>query len=596
MALGEDQGGGLEGGEDRGGAFGDIARGYEDGEIFGGLVELGDGEGADGGFVAAFEGFEVVGVAAEAFEAMLLGGLGAFDIEAGLLGVFLGGEYDGGGEEGEPGQEEEPARIEDGPGMWCARGHGREFIGARGLGCGAIGARPPYTRGVEGLGCGLMSRRVVITGLGVVTGHGVGMEPLWEALCAGRSALRPIGRFDASGFPCRLAAEVPEPFSAKDFVPKHYRKAVKVMARDIELAVAAASRAVGDARVATRGTLAEDATEKPTYPGSRMGCQIGAGLIAAEADELTGALATARREGGAGLDLKAWGRTGMDALTPLWLLKYLPNMLACHVTIIHGCEGPSNTITCAEASGLLSIAESARVIERGDADMGFAGGAESKVNLMGLLRMDFAGRVAHTGSATDGGPVVRPFDPASAGGLLGEGAGLLVLEAHETAMARGARVYAEIIGQGAGHSPWREAGAMNADEGYQAAVENALDDAGLRADDIDAIVPAGMGIPTMDAGEAGALRSIFGARLAEVPLVTLAPSIGNTMAGWGGLQAAVAAKCVFEQRLPARLHGGTPGAGLQAGAAAARGAALRHVLVATGASGGQNAALILRRG
>lgn len=441
-----------------------------------------------------------------------------------------------------------------------------------------------------------MSRRVVITGLGVVTGHGVGMEPLWEALCAGRSALRPIGRFDASRFPCRLAAEVPEPFSAKDFVPKHYRKAVKVMARDIELAVAAASRAVEDARVVTRGTLAEDATEKPTYPGSRMGCQIGAGLIAAEADELTGALATARGEGAAGLDLKAWGRTGMDALTPLWLLKYLPNMLACHVTIIHGCEGPSNTITCAEASGLLSIAESARVIERGDADMGFAGGAESKVNLMGLLRMDFAGRVAHTGSATDGGPVVRPFDPASAGGLLGEGAGLLVLEAHETATARGARVYAEIIGQGAGHSPWRGAGAMNADEGYQAAVENALDDAGLRADDIDAIVPAGMGIPTMDAGEAGALRAIFGARLAEVPLVTLAPSIGNTMAGWGGLQAAVAAKCLSEQRLPARLHGGTPGAGLQAGATAARGAALRHVLVATGALGGQNAALILRRG
>lgn len=439
-----------------------------------------------------------------------------------------------------------------------------------------------------------MSRPVVITGLGAVSGLGVGIEPLWEGLCAGRSALRPIARFSVAGFPCRLAAEVPEPFSAKDFVPKHYRKAVKVMARDIELAVAAAARAVEDAKLVTRGTLPEGATELMTYPGPRMGCQIGAGLIAAEADELTGALATARKADGLGFDIRAWGERGMDALTPLWLLKYLPNMLACHVTIIHGCEGPSNTITCAEASGLLSIAESARVIERGDADLGFAGGAESKVNLMGLLRMDFAKRLAHTGDATDGSVFVRPFDPHSPGGLLGEGGGLLVLEAEETAKARGARVYARIAGQGGGHSPWRPEGAAEPDEGYQAAVENALDDAELRPDQIDAIVPAALGTPSLDAGEAGALRRVFGPRLRDVPMITIAPNIGNAMAGCGGLQAAIAAKCLLEQKLPARLHAGTPADGLQAGAAATRSATLRHVLVATTALGGQAAALILK--
>src|SRR5690606_32200745 len=177
---------------------------------------------------------------------------------------------------------------------------------------------------------------------------------------------------------------------AKDYVPKSYRKAVKVMARDIELAVAAAKCAVEDARLVTRGALPDGSSEGTTYPASRMGCQIGAGLIAAETDELTAALATAATTAADGrptLDLKAWGdaeggQGAMNNLQPLWLLKYLPNMLACHVTIIHGAEGPSNTITCAEASGLLSIGESVRVIQRGDADLCFSGGAEAPINHM----------------------------------------------------------------------------------------------------------------------------------------------------------------------------------------------------------------------
>jgi 3-oxoacyl-[acyl-carrier-protein] synthase II len=452
-----------------------------------------------------------------------------------------------------------------------------------------------------------MRRNVVITGLGCVTGLGTTTRALWEGLCAGRSALRPITRFDPTGFPTRLAAEVygADPtggtgvaFSAKDFVPKHYRKAVKVMARDIELAVAAAKDAVEDAGLVTRGTLPEDSTDPTTYLSSRMGCHIGAGLIAADGEELTAAFANARSAGDANkLDLAIWGSRGMDHLTPLWLLKYLPNMLACHVTIIHGCEGPSNTITCAEASGLLSIAESTRVIERGDADLCFSGGAESKVNNMGLLRMDFAGRIARTGEATEGAPFVRPFDPAGPGGLLGEAGGILVLEAGEMAANRKARVYARIAGIGAGHTPpaWADDLVEDVNEGYLAAVENALRDAGIGPEQIDAIVPGGIGVPGQDAGEAGALRAVFGARLREIPLVTTAPNVGNTMAGVGGVAAAVGAMCLHEQRLPARLHAGRPADGLDAGAAAARPAKLRNVLVATPALGGQNAAIVLTR-
>jgi len=432
------------------------------------------------------------------------------------------------------------------------------------------------------------------------------MKPVWEGLCAGRSALRRITRFDPSGFACRLGAEVGGSagggggFSAKDHVPKHYRKAVKVMARDIELAVAAAKFAVEDARLVTRGTLPEDSTEATTYRPERVGCHIGAGLISAEANELTAAFATARREGDPGaLDLRAWGARGMENLTPLWLLKYLPNMLACHVTIIHGCEGPSNTITCAEASGLLSLGESTRVIERGDADLCYTGGAESRLNLMGLLRMTFAGRVAATGDETDGSVVLRPYDAESPGGLLGEGGGILTIEAEETARARGAGVYAEVAGIGAGHAPapppWGRGEAGDTSEGLVVAIEAALRGAGVGAEAIDAIVPMACGTPAIDAAEAGALRAVFGGRLGTIPLVTLPPMIGNASAGTGSVQAAVGAMMLREQRLPARVHAGRCPADLQAGPSAGGPARLGHVLVCTGSQAGQSAAVVLKR-
>src|SRR4051812_44932104 len=196
-----------------------------------------------------------------------------------------------------------------------------------------------------------MARRVVITGLGAVSGLGIGATALWEGLCAGRSAIAPITRFDPAGYRCRLAAEVKD-YSAKDFVPKNYRKAVKVMVRDTELVVGAAKCAIEDARLVTRSHAGEQAPEsafQPTYPADRMGCHIGAGLICSDTHEISSAMVTARppdaprevQDKTNGFTLKAWGTVapegggGMENLQPLWMLKYLPNMLACHVTIIH---------------------------------------------------------------------------------------------------------------------------------------------------------------------------------------------------------------------------------------------------------------------
>ncbi|TVQ64741.1 MAG: hypothetical protein EA379_00870 [Phycisphaerales bacterium] len=435
-----------------------------------------------------------------------------------------------------------------------------------------------------------MQRSVVITGLGAVTPFGVGAHALWEGLLRAESRLAPIERFDASGFPCRLAAETRD-FHAKDHVPKSYRKAVKVMARDIELAVGAALDATRDAAVRTRGVL--DSPDEPTtYPAARMGCHIGAGLIAAEADELARALATARDERGA-FDPAAWGDGAMNNLQPLWLLKYLPNMLACHVTIIHDTRGPSNTITCAEASGALSIGESMRVIQRNDADLCFTGGAESKINVMGLLRMDLAGRLAHTGDETDGANVLRPYDPDAPGGLLGEGAGILIIEAEETANTRGATPYARLAGFGAGAAPITGDLPRRA-QGLVNAIERALDDAGATPDDVDAVVPLACGAPGVDELEAHALRATLGTRLKDLPLITITPNIGNAMAGVGALQACAAALALKHQTVPARIHRGATPADLRAGPEAQRDARLRSVLVCTPALGGQNAALLLR--
>lgn len=444
-----------------------------------------------------------------------------------------------------------------------------------------------------------MSRNVVITGLGVVSGFGVGMEPLWAALCEGRSCLAPIRRFDASGFACRLAGELPDGFAAKDHVPKSYRKATKVMARDSEIAVAAAKAAVEDARLLTRGTGDGETAAATTYPPARLGCQIGAGLIAAETDEMAGAMATAVGEDGR-FSLRRWGGEGgqgMEALTPLWLLKYLPNMLACHVTIIHGAEGPSNTITCAEASAMLSIGESMRVIERNAADACFSGGCESRVNVMGLLRWELGGFLSPSGDLSEGCKLVRPYDTSAQGGILGEGGGILILEEESSARARsasGARIFARIAGFGSSHSdPDYAQGAQ--DEGLRYAIENAIEDAGLTAAQIDAIVPMAAGVRRFDEAEAGALAAVFGSRLSSVPLITITPNVGNCVAGHAGLQVAVAAKCLAEQRLPARIHAGKPAAGLDAGAAPSRAANLTSVLVCTGSVGGQNGAVVLAR-
>ncbi len=440
-----------------------------------------------------------------------------------------------------------------------------------------------------------MAEGIVITGIGTVTGLGVSNAALFNGLMEGRSAIRPIESFDAGGFASSLASWI-DGLDAKAIVPKHYRKAVKVMARDTQIAVVASAMAAENAGLVTRVSGGET-----TYPSERMGCLIGAGLIAAEAGELTAALVSASDASG-NMDLKAWGEGAMENLPPLWMLKYLPNMLACHVTILHGCMGVSNTITCGEASGLLSIGESMRVIERGDADVCFSGSAESKLNVLALTRLEQAGRIARTqgmdlypSERPDDNPV-RPFDPESQGQLLGEGGGILIVEREHTAIERGASIAARLVGFGAAHSPHGldtlgppQDAEASANVGLSDAIERALDDAGIGSEDIDAVVPHGAGVRSLDTAEALALGEVFGDR--AIPALTWVTSIGECMAGNGGIQAAIGAMVLCEGRWPRtpRLMGGRMLGEPEAADPP------RHVLVCSTSLGGSNAALVLRR-
>ena len=430
-------------------------------------------------------------------------------------------------------------------------------------------------------------RRVAITGLGAVSAAGIGAQTLWDALLEGRSCIRPVTLFDASEFPCPVAGQVAD-FSARDFVPKSYRKATKVMARDIQLAVAAADLAVKDAGFVTR---AEDADNMTCHPG-RLGCDIGAGLINPDLTELGLAFNTAVADGK--FDLRVWGGQGINNLTPLWLLKYLPNMLSCHVTIIHGCEGPSNAITCGDASGHMSIGEGARWIQRGTADAVIAGGAESKINPMGMLRQSLLKRLP-TDCAGDPARACRPFEGGSAGTIAGEGGALVLLEEMHAAEARGATIYAEIVGFGAASDPGGVDITRPTVGSLDLAVGSALREAGVAPGDVDVIVAHGTGVAGEDAAEADAWTAALGDAARQAPAVALTGAVGSMYAAAGGAELILAAMALHAQTVPPTVN--TTGSGHCSLNLADRAREGDYQYAVTGAFavGGQSGAVVLKK-
>jgi 3-oxoacyl-[acyl-carrier-protein] synthase II len=384
-------------------------------------------------------------------------------------------------------------------------------------------------------------RRVVITGLGLVTPLGDSPDRVWAALSEGMGMVRPLEAFRVAGLPNHIGAEIRD-FDLKNYALPKYRNALrksrKYMARDIQLAVAAAQLAVADAGLAEGGG-------DPT----RIGIDLGAGLISSELDELAPAIGHAS-QGGRPFDFQVWGRESIGMIEPIWLLKYLPNMLACHISILIDCQGPNNTITEADASSNLAIAEAARVIARGRADIMISGGADSKIHPLSLVRMALLENM----SRWKGEPsqACRPFDRRRDGWVPGEGAGILILEEREHALRRGARIHGEVLGGGSGCDAMPAGGLDPEGSGTVVAISAALDEAGLAPGEIGHVSAHGAATRVADLAEARALQRIFGPR--GVPVTALKGYMGNLVSGCGAVELISSLIGVNRGRIPAILN------------------------------------------
>ena len=432
-------------------------------------------------------------------------------------------------------------------------------------------------------------RRVVITGLGVVSPRGLTTGEFWQGLLEGRCGIGPIRAFDAGAFPCRLAGQVPE-YNLRDYVPKSYRKATKLMSRDIELSVIAADGAFKSARATTKA--AESGTM--TFEPNRIAISFGAGLISCDLNELAECVARAITDGK--FDLQKWGTEGMTNLTPLWLLKYLPNMLPCHVGIIHDIQAPSNTITCGEVSAYIAIEEAAEMIKRDDADAAIGGGAEAKVNPIVMLRQCLLKRSTTTSNESPAA-ACRPFDTDASGSVFGEAGGAILLEELEFAQQRNAPILAEYAGAASGNSPNPQYMHIETDgTGLAMTIESALSEAGMKPEQIDLIIPTGTGIPQDDKAEAVALERAFGAALEKIDVWAIKGMTSHTGAAAGAMDVAAAVKAIETGTVGASVNFARPAAGcrLKLTREVAK-KPIRNVLCCGYSFGGQTAAVIVKK-
>jgi 3-oxoacyl-[acyl-carrier-protein] synthase II len=434
----------------------------------------------------------------------------------------------------------------------------------------------------------MSSARVVVTGLGAVSPLGLTADETWAGLCAGRCGIRRIRAFDPTGFPCELAGEVPE-YRIQDHVPRTHRKAIKLMCRDIELAVIAAEEAITSSGLITKAIDPEKVNVDP----ARMASNIGAGIICCDLVELAPAVAASTTDGR--FDLGKWGKQGLELLTPLWLLKYLPNMLACHIGIIHDIQGPSNTITCGEASAHIAIGEAAQVIARGDSDVALTGAAEAKINQMMVLRQHLLKRAVAVGSG-DPDTICRPFDAQACGAIFGEGAGMIVLESLDHAQARHARILAEVAGIGQSNSMSPAYERIEADgRGIRIAVEKAIADADIRPEDIDLVIPHGTAVPHDDLAEARGLEAALGPAARNVPVWPTKSMLSTTGAASGALDVVAAVRAIVEGVIPPAKNFDKPAEGCHLNVATQRrDGRIRHALCCSYTFGGQTAAIVLK--
>ena len=401
-------------------------------------------------------------------------------------------------------------------------------------------------------------RRVVITGLGMITPVGIGWRESWSGLLAGRSGIAPVVSFDTSEFPVHLGAEV-KGFAAESYLR---RQLPASMGRSSQLAVAAARMALEDSR------LNLDVADKRRI-GVSMGTTSGEPQFVERYNDLRRA-------------------EGLEAISGKMLTKYPCNMIPAHVAVEFGLRGPSLMIPTACAAGNYAVGYGFDLIRSGRVDSMLAGGTDafSRITYMGFARL---GAIAKERC--------QPFDKNRKGMVPGEGAAVLVLEEAEAAQARGAKIYAEVLGYGISCDAHHMTAAHPQGEGAVRAMASALRESGVGIDAVDYISAHGTGTPTNDRAESVAVKSLFGESAARVPVSSIKSMIGHTMGAASAIEAAACALALDTGMLPPTINyeEPDPDCDLDYVPNVARRADPRVVLNNAYAFGGNNASLCLAK-
>jgi len=410
-------------------------------------------------------------------------------------------------------------------------------------------------------------RRVVVTGLGCVSPVGNTVDTTWSNLLAGQSGVALITKFDASSFNCKIAGEV------KGFDVESYMSAKEARSMDtfIHYGIAAAAQAVLDAGLPTGEALSEELA-------TRIGCVIGSGIGGLPAIEQTHA---------------EFMQRGARRISPFFVPSTIINMIAGHVSIRFGFKGPNLAIVTACTTGLHCIGQAGRMIEYGDADVVVAGGAEAAVSPLGVG--GFAAMRALSTRNDDPATASRPWDRDRDGFILGEGAGVMVLEEYEHAKARGAKIYAELAGFGMS----ADAGHMTAPnmDGPRRAMVSALRNAGVNADQVNYVNAHGTSTPLGDTNESNAIKAALGDHAKNVVVNSTKSMTGHLLGGAGGLESVITVLALHHQKSPPTINifNQDPGCDLDYCANVARDLKIDVAVKNNFGFGGTNGSLVFKR-
>lgn len=382
---------------------------------------------------------------------------------------------------------------------------------------------------------GSSRKRIVVTGVGVVSPIGIGKTAFWNNLTVGRTGIGRIESIPHGHFPSKLAAQVRD-FDPLALLPE--KRLLKTMSRDIQLGVASAVLSMTDADL-----------EAGDVDPDRLGVVFGAGRMSTTPQELAEAVRAA--SAGGGFDAARWNEEAMGRVSPLWLLRQLPNMPAAHVSIEFDARGPNNTITSRDASAILALNEAIGCIERGAADAMIVGGCGSRIQPVDIAKLGLFEGLSRR--EDDPEHACRPFDFERDGTILGEGAATFVIEDYEHARRRGADIYCEILGTGAGCDGQgfsNEAGGT----GLVRAIEQAMGRAGISPRELGHINAHGKATQSDDLVESRAYHRAFGADAEKIPVTALKSYFGHSDAGSGAVELAGSVLALRYGELPMTLN------------------------------------------